>query len=304
MATEDIFIPGKFTDLTDKHQLFLLNELLLQMLNRLNQTTTGSIPLSGLVPHELYHTIQSQGLGVDPIWEENVVLNSLILIGLTASQPVVTTAGKLLASVGYTGVGSLRDFLDLETSNSPNFSGLTIGIGGAAVDYTLNFNGEHTDGVVTWMEDEDYFQFEDDLLIPGTERIHFGDTSSSIRHDGTHLNVVDDHTIALGAPIVELGRNTTEDTTLNFMGDHNDGSIVWMEDENYFDFEDTVRAPSIHLDNDVAGLATTTTFTGVTDTPTADPGWAASSTIDMTVPDAYIKIYIGTQAYVIPAWLT
>ena len=60
----------------------------------------------------------------------------------------------------------------------------------------------------------------------------------------------------------------------------------------------------IHLSGDGGGVAATTTFTGVTDTPTADPGWASSSTIDMTVPDGYIKAYIGLQAVVIPYWNT
>ena len=40
---------------------------------------------------------------------------------------------------------------------------LTIGSGKAATDYTLTFDGETNDGVITWMEDEDYFKFGDDI---------------------------------------------------------------------------------------------------------------------------------------------
>jgi hypothetical protein len=42
---------------------------------------------------------------------------------------------------------------------------LTIGEGAAGVDYTLTFDGESNDGVVTWMEDEDYFKFSDDVNL-------------------------------------------------------------------------------------------------------------------------------------------
>lgn len=37
----------------------------------------------------------------------------------------------------------------------------TIGSGAAGVDYTLTFDGESADGVITFMEDEDYFAFAD-----------------------------------------------------------------------------------------------------------------------------------------------
>jgi hypothetical protein len=43
---------------------------------------------------------------------------------------------------------------------------MTIGAGAAGVDYTLTFNGETSDGVLTWMEDEDYFEFDNDIKVP------------------------------------------------------------------------------------------------------------------------------------------
>jgi len=48
---------------------------------------------------------------------------------------------------------------------------LTIGAGVAATDYTLTFDGETNDGVITWMEDEDYFKFSDDIFLLGGENI-------------------------------------------------------------------------------------------------------------------------------------
>jgi hypothetical protein len=65
-----------------------------------------------------------------------------------------------------------------------------------------------------------------------------------------------------------------------------------------------VKCDSIHLDSDITGVASTNTITGATDTPTTDPGWSTSSSVDMNAPDGYIKAYVGTQAVVLPYWNT
>jgi hypothetical protein len=66
---------------------------------------------------------------------------------------------------------------------------ITWGSGAAGKDYVLTVDGETNDGVITWMEDEDYFKFSDDILMNSTERIYFNDTSSSIYDDGTDLQL-------------------------------------------------------------------------------------------------------------------
>lgn len=67
---------------------------------------------------------------------------------------------------------------------------------------------------------------------------------------------------------------------------------------------DTVQAGTLRLTADNGGAKTTITVTGVTDTPTTDPGWTTSSTINMNAPNGYIKAYVGSQAVVIPYWNT
>ena len=42
----------------------------------------------------------------------------------------------------------------------------TIGAGAAGTDIALTFDGETNDGVITWMEDEDYFRFSDGKCTP------------------------------------------------------------------------------------------------------------------------------------------
>lgn len=55
----------------------------------------------------------------------------------------------------------------------------TIGLGTAGVDYTLTFNGADNDGVLTWMEDEDYFKFSDDIFMNDGENIIAGATTGT-----------------------------------------------------------------------------------------------------------------------------
>ena len=42
---------------------------------------------------------------------------------------------------------------------------LTFGLGTSGTDIVLTFDGETSDGVLSWMEDEDQFKFDDDVQI-------------------------------------------------------------------------------------------------------------------------------------------
>ena len=74
---------------------------------------------------------------------------------------------------------------------------LTFGAGTAGTDITVTFDGESNDGVLYWMEDEDYFKFSDDILINSTEKLYFQDTGTYIysNADGD-LDLVSDGTNA------------------------------------------------------------------------------------------------------------
>ena len=70
-----------------------------------------------------------------------------------------------------------------------------VGKGAAGVDYSIKFDGADSDGVITWMEDEDYLKIEDDVLVNSTEKLMFQDTGTYIysNADGD-LDVVSDGT--------------------------------------------------------------------------------------------------------------
>ena len=77
---------------------------------------------------------------------------------------------------------------------------LTIGSGSAGVDYTLTFDGADSDGVLTWMEDEDHFKFSDDVVMDSTKKLYFYDKGGEyISSNGSDLSIVAGDDIHLDA---------------------------------------------------------------------------------------------------------
>ena len=82
---------------------------------------------------------------------------------------------------------------------------ITIGDGTAGTDIAVTFDGETGDGVLTWMEDEDYFKFSDEVLMNSTEKLLFGDTGTYIHQsaDGV-LDLVSDTEIEINATTIDI----------------------------------------------------------------------------------------------------
>jgi len=85
---------------------------------------------------------------------------------------------------------------------------LTLGDGTASTDITVTFDGETNDGVLKWMEDEDYFEFSDDILVASTEKLQFRDTAIYINSstDG-QLDLVADTEIQIAATTIDMNGN-------------------------------------------------------------------------------------------------
>ena len=65
---------------------------------------------------------------------------------------------------------------------------LTFGDGTAGTDITMTFDGETSDGVLYWMEDEDHFKFADDVVMDSSKRLYLYDEGGEyIYGDGTDL---------------------------------------------------------------------------------------------------------------------
>ena len=137
---------------------------------------------------------------------------------------------------------------------------LVIGTGASGTDYSLTFDGESNDGVITWKEDEDYFEFSDDVLLSTTEKLYLRDTAIHLSSttDG-QADLVADTTVQITAPTVNieastaitlesdaitLGENADADIVLTFNANSADGVLTWKEDEDYFELSDDLLIAS------------------------------------------------------------
>lgn len=112
----------------------------------------------------------------DVLFGDDVVLNA------NDSDKVWWGAGKD-AWIAYDGTNMLitpdavgTGFAQISTAQA---LALVIGKGSVGVDYQLKFDGETNDGVLTWMEDEDYLKFEDDTFWVDGENLVFGTTTGT-----------------------------------------------------------------------------------------------------------------------------
>ena len=82
-------------------------------------------------------------------------------------------------------------------------------------DIVVTFDATSNDGVLSWMEDEDYFKFSDDILIDTAEKILFRDAqiflNSSV--DG-RLNIAADTDIVVATTTFDVNANTDISGTL------------------------------------------------------------------------------------------
>jgi hypothetical protein len=157
------------------------------------------------------------------------------------------------------------------------------------------------------MEDEDYFEFSDDILIASTEKLQFRDTAIYINSstDG-QLDIVADTEVQIAATTIDINGNTDVSGTLTY-GSLSDGAITitaFVDEDNMasnsatlvptqqsvkayvdtqltaedLDFQaDSGGALSIDLDSE------TLTFTGGTGIDTSGSGNAVTFAIDSTV---------------------
>ena len=128
--------------------------------------------------------------------------------GETINASDFTTEFDAIDATFETG-GHQHDGTDGEGGAIEKLLSNTITFGtGVDTDISVTFNANTSDGVLTWMEDEDYFQFSDDLLISSTEKIQFRDTAIYINSstDG-QLDLVADTEIQIAATTIDVNGN-------------------------------------------------------------------------------------------------
>ena len=112
--------------------------------------------------------------------------------------------------------------------------GITFGARTAGTDITVTWAGEDNDGVLKWMEDEDYFVFSDDILIASTEKLQFGDTATFLQQssDGV-LRIDGEATIDLNASTAVTVSNDLKldsDSAVLGFGSDNDVTLTHVAD--------------------------------------------------------------------------
>ena len=143
---------------------------------------------------------------------------------------------------------------------------ITIGDGTAGTDIAVTFDGESNDGVLTWMEDEDYFKFSDDILINSTEKLMFQDTGTYIysNADGD-LDLVSDGTNADAIKLASAG-GVTIDAAADITLDAGGGDVFFKDDGTTFGSATNTSGNLIIK----SGTTTALTFSGANATLAGD----------------------------------
>ena len=99
-------------------------------------------------------------------------------------------------------------------------------------DVVVTFDATSNDGVLSWMEDEDYFQFSDDILLSTDEKILFRDSAISINSstDG-RLNIAADTDIVVATTTLDVNANADISGTLKV---GNGATVSTILDEDNF----------------------------------------------------------------------
>ena len=122
---------------------------------------------------------------------------------------------------------------------------ITIGDGTAGTDITVTFDGETSDGVLTWMEDEDHFKFSDDVVIDTSKKLYLYDEGGEhLISDGTDMTVTSGGVINFAAGGSTNQIKITDGAILPITdSDINLGSATYEFNNAWFD--GTVEADAI-----------------------------------------------------------
>ena len=133
-------------------------------------------------------------------------LSAIVDGGIIEAADINAEFNELLAAFDTT-LGHTHDGTAAEGGPITKLLGtaITIGDATAGTDIAVTFDGETAEGVLTWMEDEDYFKFSDDILMNSTERLNFGDTGTYIFQstDG-QLDIVADTEVQIAATTIDI----------------------------------------------------------------------------------------------------
>ena len=193
-----------------------------------------------------------------------------------AAANITITADGTFEAVGTTVTLDSSGGINLETD------ALSVGNGGDT-DVVLTFNANSNDGVITWMEDEDYFKYSDNILMDSTNKIQFGDTASFIHQSADGTLTID------GEAIIDLNASTRVDVS----GDIKVGGEVQTAKIAFTDGDDAITIA------DGGGITANTSLTlasGSTVTSIKDEDDFTSNSDTALATQQSIRAYVNTVA--------
>ena len=175
---------------------------------------------------------------------------------------------QLLAAFNATS-GHTHDGTAAEGAAITKLLGTALTLGTNAGDVVLTFDGGSNDGVLKWMEDEDYFEFSDDLLIASTEKVQIRDTGIYLNSstDG-QLDVVADGEVQIASPIVDINASTglaLDGANLNSAWTVNTNNKIQFRDTGLYINSSTDGQLDIVADTEIQIAATTIDMNGAAD---------------------------------------
>ena len=196
------------------------------------------------------------GFGVDNdvtlthVADTGLLLNGTMQLQFNDSSQTISSTGVILSIAATDEIDLTATAIDI--NGTVDISGLavlsantTIGAGAAGVDYTLTFNGETGDGVITWAEDEDYFTFSDDVLMSTTEKVQFHDTAQYINAPAdARLAIVSDGDIELTATDIKVGL-ASQDANIQALTDVFDMTLKQFDGNEVARVHDGARAATL-----------------------------------------------------------
>ena len=171
---------------------------------------------------------------------------------------------------------------------------LTFGTN-ANTDIAVTFNATTNDGVLTWMEDEDYFKFSDDILVDSAEKVLFRDSAIYI-HSSTdgQLDLVADTEIQIAATTVDLNGNLDVSGTLKVGSGATISTI--LDEDDFATNSDTALATQqsvkAYVDAQVATVPTGDITAVTAGTGLSGGGKTGAVTLDI---DATVATLTGSQ---------
>lgn len=154
---------------------------------------------------------------------------------------------------------------------------LVIGKGSIGIDYQIKFDGQNTDGYLTWMEDEDYFKFEDDILMPTAEKHYFRDVALGIYSQAdTFLDFFADGAIRFG--------DSSAGAPTNYMNVSATALTTWVGTAGLV--MGSMYVPGVDIDVDIVNADPTEVADGDGD------GWSAGELNGMTFPTSGTEHYL------------